>query len=362
MLKTKYLFQAKDKILKRFDANKRPLDDEKDEPIPKIPKTPRKLGEIDISELTPKSVVHAQKLVLLCLLDQDELPEDLQEAVDILQNSEIKNLNSIEKVKLAKPKNSVLTTNMVHSSSFAPKAKKDMKVGTEHLEVDYFKLEAKNNHVKKNSKKTQTKRINKEVTDRAMSSDLKCRHFTAVPLLVMKQVHLALAGKYKPMEKLSNLDQLVFFYHFCKSNVTFNSLAVHYDLPAAYLSKAFDNMEEILFEHASKNIWWLSKEESFSTMPASMKENCPDHRATFDCFEVKTEVPSKVSQNILGYSNYKSGHTLKVLGVTSSCGLFQFMSKAYGGRATDSQIVVGSGVLNKIENKDVVYTDKGLSF
>ena len=251
--------------MNRFEADKRRLDEEKDEPIPKIPKTRKKLGEIDISELTPKSVVYAQKLVLLCCLDQDELPEDLQEAVDILQNSEIKNLNTIEKVKLAKPKNIVLTTNMVHSSSFVPKPipKKDMKVGTEHLEVDYFKLEAKNNHVKKNSKKTQTKRINKEVTDRVMSSDLKCRHFTAVPLLVMKQVHLALAGKYKPMEKLSNLDQLVFFYHFCKSNVTFNSLAVHYDLPAAYLSKAFDNMEEILFEHASKNIWWLSKEENF---------------------------------------------------------------------------------------------------
>ena len=66
-------------------------------------------------------------------LDQDKLPEDIQETVDILRNSKIK--------KLTKSKTNVLTTNMLHSSSFVQKPNhltKDMKVGTEHLEVDYF--------------------------------------------------------------------------------------------------------------------------------------------------------------------------------------------------------------------------------
>ena len=62
-------------------------------------------------------------------------------------------------------------------------------------------------------------------------------------------------------------------------------------------------------------------------MPESMKKNYPNHAATFDCFEVATEIPSKVAHSVLAYSNYKSGFTIKVLGATSAAGVFMFMSE-----------------------------------
>ena len=40
-------------------------------------------------------------------------------------------------------------------------------------------------------------------------------------------------------------------------------------------------------------------------------------------------------------------------------GLFSFLSKFYGGRITDSQLVTDCGMLNKIEHGDEVMADKG---
>ena len=94
-------------------------------------------------------------------------------------------------------------------------------------------------------------------------------------------------------------------------------------------------------------------------MPESMKKNYPNHAATFDCFEVATEIPSKVAHSVLAYSHYKSGFTIKVLGATSAAGVFMFMSEGYGGRTTDSQIVVGSGVMKKARKDDQFLADKG---
>ena len=64
-------------------------------------------------------------------------------------------------------------------------------------------------------------------------------------------------------------------------------------------------------------------------MPESMKKNYPNHAATFDCFEVATEIPSKVAHSVLAYSHYKSGFTIKVLGATSAAGVFMFMSEGW---------------------------------
>ena len=41
------------------------------------------------------------------------------------------------------------------------------------------------------------------------------------------------------------------------------------------------------------------------------------------------------------------------------CGLISFISKAYGGRITDSQLTVDCGLLDNLEAGDAVMSDKG---
>ena len=59
------------------------------------------------------------------------------------------------------------------------------------------------------------------------------------------------------------------------------------------------------------------------------------------------------------YSNYKKGFTAKLLvGVTPS-GFICFKSKVAGGRKSDSHITIESGLLDKLEDGDIVLADKG---
>lgn len=42
-------------------------------------------------------------------------------------------------------------------------------------------------------------------------------------------------------------------------------------------------------------------------------------------------------------------------------GLISFISKAYGGRVSDNSIFEQSSIINKLEKRDVVMTDKGFT-
>ena len=86
---------------------------------------------------------------------------------------------------------------------------------------------------------------NLPVTDRALHSDKKCLNFTSVPLVVFKQVLLALKGKFLHGIKiqsghvLSETDQLLLFYHKVKSNNTYGVLALTFGFNPQLVSRVY---------------------------------------------------------------------------------------------------------------------------
>ena len=60
-------------------------------------------------------------------------------------------------------------------------------------------------------------------------------------------------------------------------------------------------------------------------------------------------MPGKVDRSVWHYSSYKSGHTVKALLAIAPCGLITFVSRGFGGRSTDAQIVNKSRILDKTE-------------
>ncbi|XP_050066075.1 uncharacterized protein LOC126555161 [Aphis gossypii] len=95
------------------------------------------------------------------------------------------------------------------------------------------------------------------------------------------------------------------------------------------------------------------------TLPEAFKKNYQNCRCIIDCTEIKTEQPNSVEQRVYMYSRYKSSYTVKVLVAVTPNGMICFLSKCYGGRASDSFITNDSGFLNKLEPGDVVLADKG---
>lgn len=59
------------------------------------------------------------------------------------------------------------------------------------------------------------------------------------------------------------------------------------------------------------------------------------------------------------YSNYKHHDTLKFLIGITPCGSVCFISDAFAGSTSDKEVVIQSGLLNKLNYGDIVLSDRG---
>ena len=83
-----------------------------------------------------------------------------------------------------------------------------------------------------------------------------------------------------------------------------------------------------------------------------------------DATEVPIDKPSHVNNQSVTWSNYKHKNTLKAMIGCSPKGAITFISDAYGGSASDRQIIEKSELLNAdndmFESGDSIMADKGI--
>ena len=108
-------------------------------------------------------------------------------------------------------------------------------------------------------------------------------------------------------------------------------------------------------------ITWPSQEVAEANMPRIFKDLYPRARCIIDCSEIFIERPASYLARAQTYSNYKRHNTVKFLIGISPYGAITFLSKCWGGRASDKCITLNSGFLNLIEHEDVILADRGLA-
>jgi len=89
--------------------------------------------------------------------------------------------------------------------------------------------------------------------------------------------------------------------------------------------------------------------------------NYPNCRFIIDCTEIFIERASSLTAQNLTFSNYKHHNTLKFLISITPTGAINFVSKAWGGRASDRFITEHSGFLDLVQHGDFVLADKGFT-
>ena len=83
-------------------------------------------------------------------------------------------------------------------------------------------------------------------------------------------------------------------------------------------------------------------------MPPLFKELFPNCRCIIDCSEIFIEIPISFDARAKTFSNYKKHNTVKFLVGITPCGAISFLSKCWGGRASDKTITQESGFFNRI--------------
>nr|CAH7767566.1 unnamed protein product [Callosobruchus chinensis] len=140
----------------------------------------------------------------------------------------------------------------------------------------------------------------------------------------------------------------------------FKDLGYRFHISPTTVSTYFENIIHILYKRFSTLIRWPDRITSKLNIPECFREVFHDKTTVIiDCFEVFIEKPSSLLTQQQCWSNYKHHHTVKFLiGITPQ-GSICYISDAWGGRASDKQIVEGSHFCNKIKPGDIVLADRG---
>lgn len=144
-----------------------------------------------------------------------------------------------------------------------------------------------------------------------------------------------------------------------KLDLSYVTLAILFNISGQLCKNYFSEMVIILARILKPCIYFPSSEEISKNMPVCFK-NFANCRVILDCTEIAVQKPSCLCCRIKFYSQYKRSITVKFMTGVSPAGVISFVSKAYGGRASDKFIFEESMLINKLDsNKDAIMVDKG---
>ncbi|KAL3227352.1 hypothetical protein MRX96_024158 [Rhipicephalus microplus] len=144
-----------------------------------------------------------------------------------------------------------------------------------------------------------------------------------------------------------------------KHGLTFAALGALFSVHRTTSSCVFYAVPDLL--HAKTEGWlvWFPREVVQETMPPSFKEKYPMCRVIIDCTEVPMEMPPEVSEQENCLSSYKSNFKLKYIVGVAPSRFISYVSEVFGGRASATYITANCGLLDLLEEDDLVLADKG---
>lgn len=175
-------------------------------------------------------------------------------------------------------------------------------------------------------------------------------------LVELMRVH----GEHLPYS-LSIKEQVLLTLVRLRLGLQFQDLGKRFEISFQLASRIFHSWINLLSDHLKDLILWLPKETIQRSMPKSFRETYPKTTCIIDCTEVYLQRPLSLKARTATYSNYKSHNTLKFLVCIAPNGYIMFLSKCYGGRASDKFITRKSGFYNYLQPNDEVMADRGFT-
>uniref|UniRef100_A0A6P7GV30 Uncharacterized protein LOC114346833 n=1 Tax=Diabrotica virgifera virgifera TaxID=50390 RepID=A0A6P7GV30_DIAVI len=164
---------------------------------------------------------------------------------------------------------------------------------------------------------------------------------------------------FSEKNKVSDHNRLFIFLMKLKSGLSFGALGAIFRIHRTTISKIFFSCLNQLAAQTKNFVFWPDQETVRALTPDCFKPEFSDTRVILDCTEFRIDIPASIENRVFCYSHYKHGFTFKLLLGINPNGFICCRSKAYGGRISDSQITIESGIINLLEHGDTVLADKG---
>lgn len=175
-----------------------------------------------------------------------------------------------------------------------------------------------------------------------------------------KQYHQE--GHQKPGKRrfLRPIDEFLLTCMRLRLGLNQEHLADIFRISKATVSRVLNTWVNFIYDHSKGLIAWPTREQILANLPRHFNNHL-DTRIVVDCTEFFVERPSSLVSQWLTWSEYKHHNTFEILiGVTPN-GMVSFVSRLWGGNASDRHIVQNDDLIPKWSPGDVIMADKGFT-
>ena len=176
----------------------------------------------------------------------------------------------------------------------------------------------------------------------------------------VRDFQLGDSQKPGPKRQLRPIDEFLMMCMKLRLNLLQESLADLFRVSVSTVSRILNTWINFCYDHSLHLVTWPSKERIMQCLPSHFKD-FPDCTIVLDCTEVFIEKPSSLSAQWQTWSEYKHHNTVKILiGVTPN-GMVNFVSRLWGGRASDRHITQFDNFLPLLQPDTTIMADKGFT-
>ena len=146
-------------------------------------------------------------------------------------------------------------------------------------------------------------------------------------------------------------------------NLQIEALADLYNVSKTKVNDVFWRWVDLLYEKLKFLFKWPDHDASMETLPHVFRQYFPRLTGIIDCTEIFIHRPKSLKARAQVYSNYKKHSTLKFLVACTPQGAISYLSKAWGGRISDVELVKQCGFISRAYHHagDQILADRGFT-